>query len=335
MSDMLPPYSDGTELPSMPPQPRGAPTPVPPYPVLPSYPNPGQPATWGATVGYQVPYVDPNWLSNDPLVTPTIQGFGGWWERVWKTFSRSWRAVLPIVALTSGLPVLVLVLATQSERNRLGGLLDVQQPNETQAQLNAHLHALLSAELKVIGVGMIFAIVGAFIGGIGWSAAMWTITKQAVGEPAPFGHAMKFGARTCLRLGAWYLLYGLIVGAGIVCCLLPGLYFAVAGSLIAPIVIFRRDAAIRESFRLVNRNFGATLGRLASLVGLIVGTSVVIDVIRLAAPSSGVGGVISNVVGAVAALPASILLIIGVLLTYAELQAREQPLNSAGLNAAL
>jgi hypothetical protein len=336
MSDAPPPYPDGTEPTFIPAQPAGAPTPLPVYPTIRSaYPDPAPPATWGAAAAYQMPYVDPNWLSNDPLVTHIVQGFGGWWQRVWKTFARSWRSLLPIIALTSGLPALVFVLTTMNQRNRWATLMAAPTPQESQAQLDAHLHALLSVELKILGLVLILGVVTAFTSGIGWSAAIWTITKHAVGEPAPFGSAMTFGARKCLRLAGWFLLYGLIVCIGLVCCILPGLYFAVAGGLIAPIVIFRRETAIGESFRLVNRNFGAALGRLAALVGLTAGVSVAVGVVRLALPSDGLGGVISGVVGVAAALPMSIVLIIGVMLTYVELQAREQPLNSAGLNSAL
>ena len=48
---------------------------------------------------------------------------------------------------------------------------------------------------------------------------------------------MVYGLKNFPRVFGWLLVYGLMVMIGGACCLLPGLYFAVAGCLIVPLVI--------------------------------------------------------------------------------------------------
>jgi hypothetical protein len=195
-----------------------------------------------------------------------------------------------------------------------------------------------------VGLGVVLGIVSLFASAIGWSGAMWLVTRQAAGAPASVGEALAFGARRCLRLGGLLVVVGLMVVVGLVACFLPGLYLAIAASLVVPFAIFDRGTgAISGSFRLVNRNFGAVLGRLVIMYLLVGAVSGVVNLIV----SSIVGGSMTNatanaspsagaivgeaVFSAIVAVPTTMFLIIGILMTYSQMRARAVPTTAHDL----
>ena len=186
-------------------------------------------------------------------------GFGAWWNTLWSAFARSWKQLLPIVAITSALPGIILAIVGVELLSRGFTVVD----NGETGDVTAHWGVFGA----FVGLAVALGIVALFAAAIGWSGAMWLVTRQAAGAPASVGEALAFGARRCLRLGGLLVVVGLMVAVGLVACFLPGLYLAVAASLVVPFVIFDRGtSAIGGSFRLVNRNFGAVLGRLADHV---------------------------------------------------------------------
>jgi hypothetical protein len=272
---------------------------------------------------------DPYGLGEDPLVTPPPQGFGGWWSRLWKTLGRSWKQLALIIAVTSGLPALVFSLISSDS---FSSVLDEMRTRQ-QEGVTGFPPDLITLYATLIGT----QIVSAYLSAVGWGASIWTVTRQAAGMPAPFGQAMGYGLKNSLRIFGWLLLYGLMIGLGAVCCVLPGIYFALAGSMIVPLVIFSRGS-ISDSFRMVNKNFGAVLGRVLLVfaitlaVGLIGG--VASGVFGAAMPTSGALAV-SGTISAVLSIPTEMLLIVGILLTFAELRAREMPTTTTMLAQAL
>jgi hypothetical protein len=122
-------------------------------------------------------------------------------------------------------------------------------------------------------------------------------------------------------------------------CFLPGLYLGVAASLVVPFAIFDRGTgAISGSFRLVNRNFGAVLGRLVIMFLLVAAASFVVNLIVSAVAGGSMtttttantgpsGGAIlgESVFSAIVSVPTTMFLIIGILMTYAQMRARAVP----------
>jgi hypothetical protein len=305
--------------------------PGPQYPGQP-YPDPYPSGPYGAGTPYggQVAY------PADPLVPHPGGGFGAWWNTLWLAFARSWKQLLPIVALTSALPGMLLTIVGVELLSRSFTVVD----NGVTDDVTVHWGVFGA----FVGLGVALGIVALFSGAIGWSGAMWLVTRQAAGAPATIGEALTFGARRCLRLGGLLVVVGLMVAAGLIACFLPGLYLAVAASLVVPFAIFDRGtSAIGGSFRLVNRNFGAVLGRLLIMYLLVGAVSGVINLIvstiaggSATSTTTGTGPSAGALIGqavfsAIVSIPTTIFLIIGILMTYAQMRARAIPTTAHDL----
>ncbi len=309
----------------------GAPYPGAQYPRQP-YPDPYPSGPYGAGTPYggQVPY------RADPLVPHPGGGISAWWNSLWSAFGRSWKQVLPIVALTSALPSILLGIVGVELLSRSFTVID----DGVTSDVTVHWGVFGA----FLGLGLGLGIVALFAAAIGWSGSMWLVTRQAAGAPASVGDALAFGARRCLRLGGLFIVVGLMVVGGLIACVLPGLYLGVAASLVVPFAVFDRGtSAISGSFRLVNRNFGAVLGRLLIMYLLAAAVSGVINAIvstivsgsatttttdTTPSGSALVGEAISS---AVVAIPTTIFLIIGILMTYAQMRARAVPTTAHDL----
>ncbi len=278
--------------------------------------------------GYQVPgYLYPA-AYGDPLVTLPAEGFSGWFGRVGHLLRNNWRQLLAIAAVTYGIPLAVTAV-----------LVAVTQPRFASV---THADGTVSPELSGGSVPLFFAIllgaavVVGYLTGVAHAAVIWTVTRRAADGSAPLSGALGYGFRVGVRLWGWSLLYGLIVLGGTCACVLPGLYCALAGCLYAPIALYERYQPIGTSFRMVNRNFGAALGRMALLVVIVYGIQLVLTLpgvlITVANP---VAGRVVAAIGDLIAAPLPMLLVLGTVVLYAELRARTQPLTTAQLDAEL
>jgi len=299
-------------------------------PPPPEFGNLGQPGpTPPPAFGYLVPAPAPHWLGADPLVTAPAEGFSGWFNRLFSVLRRSWKSILLISWTTYAVPAVALVavlgLATNS-------LIELPPAGSSQSP---------SFDTSLLGVFIVAGIAGFIVVGYLTSAAqaavVWTVTRQAAGQPAPLGAALKYGLRNGIRLWGWSLLYALIIGAGTCACILPGLYLALAGCLYIPVALYRRGLGpISTSFSLVNKNFGAALGRMALLLLMVYGVQLVFSVpIRLATAGSTTLGVVLSAAVALVTAPLALVLTTGSVLLFAELWARRAPTTTADLDAAL
>jgi hypothetical protein len=203
---------------------------------------------------------------------------------------------------------------------------------------------MLVALTGFVGVELAASAVVAVATSIGWVAVLRLMADQAAGRPASVGAALRYGVRRGPLLWGWYLLVYLVVMVGLCACVVPGVYLAVALSLIAPIVTFERgEPAFTRSFRLVHSNFWPTVGRLL-LLGLAVGVvTYLVSCIfgaatgvssGLSAPAQQPGVLALSVdvlLSSLVALPITLVEVAGVLVTYAELRGRQEPLTSADL----
>ncbi|WBB66164.1 hypothetical protein [Micromonospora sp. WMMD812] len=312
------------------------------YPPAGGYPPGADPyggQLWypGAPVpGWYPPGLDPS----DPLVTPPGAGLSGWFDRCGGAVRRGWRQMLPILLLTQVLPAAVLsVLSYGVDPSAKWETSTAQDPAALPDTFATDVATVL---LVLIGGSLLIGLVQA----LGWAAGTWVITRQAVGEPVSVGAALRYGVRRALGLWGWTLAIGVIVGVGICFCVLPGIYLAFALSMAGPIYLYERDNPLGRSFRMFHDRLGMLLGRVALVVAAVVVFTVVASVLEgvgtapfgldpFASPGSALGVVAVISVAAVLALPAHLVQLVGLVVTYAEQRAQERPVNSAGLAAEL
>lgn len=278
--------------------------------------------------GYLVP-APPGYGPGDPLVTGVAEGFGGWFNRLFAVLRRSWKSLLLISWVMFAVPIAVFAIVVGIS---FGRLFVLAPPGS--AQPSTIDGAEVGSFLLVILVGVV--LIG-YLTSASQAAAVWTVTRQAVGRPAPLGGALAYGLRHGLRLWGWSLAYGLIVGIGLVACILPGLYFAVAGCLYVPVALYRRGMSpIGTSFSLVNKSFWGSLGRMALLLVMVYGVQLVLGVpVQIASARSQALGVALSVILQVLTAPLVLVLNVGALLLFAELWNKRQPTSAGELDAAL
>lgn len=324
------------------PQPATTPAGYPTYPSPPIPPmvRPGAYGSYQAAAGYP-PYPPPYSYGfpqdpSDPLVTPIGEGFSGWWRRLRGVATRSWRAILALAAVGWLIPIVVVGLIV----------------------FGVFAAAIHDGDP---GSGIIGGVVLAVIGVLGWvflqAAVMigilWTVTRHANAQPAPLRQALAYGSRRAFPVIGWQLLTGLVVTAGICACVLPGLYFMVATTLVVPIAVFQRGTnPISESFAMVNRNFGAVLGRTALLYAPILAFQFLGQVVQFATMSTDLpdanatapsamslqlpsGFVVYLIVVYLFEIAWQAVMVVGNMLTYAEMRARVSPTTTATLTAEL
>jgi hypothetical protein len=281
-------------------------------------------------------FVPPAWGADDPLVTPPGAGVGGWFDRVMKTFARSWRSVGTIILITQTLPGMIIVAAALA---LTAGLVPDPGTVLTQADVDERLRNL-QALLPVLLVAIVVLL---FVQAVGWGGATWAMTREAAGQPAPLGSALGFGLRRAPGLFGWYLVTALIIAVGILACILPGIYFVAATALVGPVYLFERSRPIGRSFRLLHDNFGPVLGRLLIIFAIFAGGQVFSGIVQnvgvLAASGGGASPVtltaVFGALGVALALPFTILQTIALVLTYVEQRAQEIQISTPQLVTAL
>lgn len=311
----LPPSSHPTEPPE-PPEPSHG------YQVPPGFGGPSLPG--GSEPAY------------DLLVPPPYGGLRPAWERLNELLRRCGKPVMAILLLTFAVPQIVQawIIETMAEgvATAGGGLF---LPAEDAAP----------GEIVLPAAGMIAWLIASFvvvalIGAIGWGAGIWAVTQSGAGLPVTVGEALMVGVRRLVPMFGWYVLYLAMGAIGALLCLLPGLYLLVAGSLFSFAVIYQRGRnPIGRSFSLVHSAFGAVLGR---VVLLVLAMAVVFCAVGLCAGLVGIGEagtstgarLAGDVVMSLLLVPVYTVLLVGLLLTYTQVRARQETISTAALWAA-
>lgn len=300
--------------------------------------RPAEPAVPGS--GWTVPPPPPSG-DPDPLVGTPDGGFEGWIRRTIALCRRSFGPALAIGAAAYLVPSLVTSGIAAVITHRLNAIAIPTQadPDNPFGPLKQMAHSVAGwyALLLVVAVAV------GYVQSVAWASITRLMARDALGHPRDLGATIRFGLRRGLPLWGWYVVVYLCVVVGACFCVVPGVYLALAMSLIAPIVVFeRQQPAITRSFRLMHSNFWPSVGRLlllglcywvyALIVGTILGAVTGVSTMTFTAGLQGQGHVpesslaaqlLVGVLDTIVTLPATIVGIAGILALYAELRARE------------
>ncbi len=111
------------------------------------------------------------------------------------------------------------------------------------------------------------------LGPIGMAALIRIITQDYLGRPVSLGDALSVAMSRFASLLGTGLLGGLGIAVGLMLCFIPGIYLAIAWSVVNQVVVLEAlsgPAALGRSKELVTGSFGQVFGFLF-VVGLMVG----------------------------------------------------------------
>jgi hypothetical protein len=270
---------------------------------------------------------------SDPLISPD---YSGWWQRNLALVRAFWRplALLQVIGAVAGLVLRVPTAVVQALGTR--GMRDGTLTG------GAAVREMLTRGLPSIGIGLSGALLAGLIAALVALAGMRLLVVGVTGGPVSIGEAMRGALGRLLPFIGWGMVAGLIILGGVCACLLPAIYFAAVFSVLPAVVLFERGGAIGRCFRLFHADLGASVARVATLIGIGIAAALVIGVVGAIlgvvaqAASSGTGGLVS---GTVLTTVFSVLAtaVVGVLqapltlTTYADERARLEPLNTSVL----
>jgi len=288
-----------------------------------SYPPPSGPAGGAGYPNYPAGYPgypelggDTEPPENDPLVPAD---FGGWFERVIGVFRRSWRTLLIFQAVLAVLSAIYSALAASFSRNMtaLSGALGPGFDPNSGLPPDLVAAAITAGIIALVGWVVLWLVVTFLV-----PASVFVVIRDAEGQPAPLGEALRFGASRMPAMIGWGLLALVLTSIGYVLLLIPGIYLSIVfGATLAGVVAVERTG-IGRCFALVNPRFWPTAGRLA--VYFLI-TLVYFAIAHLIASAIG-GGPLSTTTGIVQAIlfiPLGIASAGVTVVTYAELRFRE------------
>jgi hypothetical protein len=279
----------------------------------------------------------------DPMVTPPGAGVNGWFQRISGMFKRSWKSLGLIFVITQLAPAVVLAVVgvlfaatvlVPFQKEMIDASTDRRNP---QFDFPAGSGAFF-AFFAVAIIGLLF------IQAAGYAAATITATREAAGLPTTLGDALSYGFRRCAGLVGWQFVTALLAFLGLIACILPMFYVLAATALVGPIYLFERGTPISRSFRIFNQNLGRILGRVALVVAIYYGGTIVVSIVENIAnailgsadPTVALPAAIAvSVGGTIVSLPLTMFLFVGILLTYAEQRAYEAPTSAVQLAAEL
>ncbi|HEV7897085.1 MAG TPA: hypothetical protein VGP31_04490 [Planosporangium sp.] len=291
------------------------------------------------SAGYQVPPLGPVPPPNpfadpsDPLISPD---YAGWWRRNVALLRAYWRPLLVLQLIAAAVALVLRVPTAIAEA--LGS-----RELQTGARLSGTeaLHALGNA-LPWLGVGAVGAMLSGVAFAVAILAGMRLIVVAVTGGQPDVGAALRGALRRLFPLVGWGLLAWLIVLAGICACFLPGLYFVAVFTVLPAVVLFERGGVIARCFKLFHADLGASLARVATIIGIAVAAALITSVVGgivnvIAGTSAGSTGplvgatLVTAVLGVVVNVALGVVLTPLILTTYADERARREPVHTGVL----
>lgn len=280
--------------------------------------------------------------------------FASWADCVKGMLKRSWRPILTILFLGYWLPgmalgLLVGVPAFWAYFEFLGEVVDRAGEMEP-AEVGQRFWALFGVLIPAL---LVVALVFGYLGAVANLAAMKVAVNDAAETPVAPMTAYRSMLRPALPAWGWVLLAGVVAGFGLLACVLPGIYLYVALSLILPVMLFERRSGFSRSLSLMHSNFWPAAGRvvlvIAAISAVMFPVQMVFQIVNVtlmpglvspqgfdadAFASFGVVMIVETVVLQLVALLGQMVLIVGLLATYAELRGRQEPQLAAAQLAA-
>jgi hypothetical protein len=268
----------------------------------------------------------------DPLVTDT---FEGWWHASLDVVQRSWRTVGLILLIGVVLPRWILSAFNNTVRSPEIEVTDTDWGTIVQ-QANPGVAAGI--------IGAILTLAVLYVSGSAALAAVRTAAAEAAGGFLALGEAFSFGFKRGGKFFLWLLLAWLTIGAGLVLCVLPGLWAVFALSLMAPAAVFEaRRSPYARSIQLTHSAFWPALGRIVIVVLVAVAANLVIGLVGLllagvwhavfASWLASVLIILTEAVMALLLLVPMIWIAAASLCTYAWLRGRAESVSATSLSA--
>ncbi|SDD48687.1 hypothetical protein [Glycomyces harbinensis] len=268
----------------------------------------------------------------DPLVTDS---FETWWHASLDVVQRSWRTVGLILLIGVVLPRWII---GAFDNNVRAPQVDVEV-DDWGAWVREY-----SPGVAVGVIGAVLSLAALYVAGSAALAAVRTAAAEAAGGFLSLGEAFSFGFRRGGRFFLWLLLAWVTIGAGLVLCVLPGLWAIFALSLMAPAAVFEaRRSPYARSIQLTHAAFWPALGRIVIVVLVAIAANLVIGLVGLLLAGvwhgifapwlAAVLTVLTEAIMALLLLVPMIWVLAASLCTYAWLRGRGESVSATSLSA--
>ena len=282
---------------------------------------------------------------DDPLVGGSTAALSAWCDRGCRVVERSWKSLIMITTVAVALPAVA--VSVTAETAGVGGYLSINV-DDLRWLVQRLPTSLLGLTITALVAGLAVFVVSA-----GWAAGAWVIVEEtATGSGASVLAAFRMGFERARSMWLWSLGIGLAVGVGLKLCMLPGVYVGFACSLFGFVALFEPGAnPVLRSAALTHGRIGIALTRIvvsfvpyaiySVVFGLMVNTTfrAAYGIGNLTNTTNDGGIAVLRGMSALIRLallgPAVAAVLVGLLLTYAELRSLESPVTTADLRAEL
>ncbi len=225
--------------------------------------NWADPDDWSKPSGASTP--PPEWvpagaLQPDPADPLISADYAGWWSRSLAIVKAGWRKllVLQLIGFAVAAPVLCWfsVQARLAQRENLRLAVDPLAPADP------------ADAFAALGSGFGGIIVSFLVAALVLLASVRVVVAIATTGTADLRSSLAGSARRLFPLIGWQFLAGLLAVVAMCACVLPMFYVIAATSVLAAVVTFERSDIIARCFRLFHGDLGASVGRIATVMGL-------------------------------------------------------------------
>jgi hypothetical protein len=266
-------------------------------------------------------------------LVPAGSDFNSWFAKVQEVGKRSWKSALFTTGIGIAAPLAVATLIRYT-----GGF----NPAFSILSLGSFFDYLTSFVIGAF-ISLVAYIGVAFVASAGWAAGTWALVQEAnTGQPADIRAAFQYGLKRAGSLWLWAVITGAAYFVGSF-CFIGALYIAFAASMFGFVAIFERNSnPLGRSFSMTHADFGPSLGKILLcfvpffLVSLIIG--LIFGGVAIALAFGNVGGFGYNLslgivwaIGGLVQVVGFSALLIGLLVTYAQLRRTEGAPVTAGL----
>lgn len=239
----------------------------------------------------------------DPLVPASI---GGWFGKVAGVIRHS---VVPLAFIQIGIFVINAIIVIIFGR--------------IVTQLSQGVGTSPSFVIAVgLGLSLLGAVILFLLTALAQVASFFIAILTAAGEPTRVDTALKLATGRVLPLVGWWIVSGILMVVGLVLLLVPAIYLAIVFSASLTGVVVVERGKIGRSFKLVNRRFWPTAGRMfLAFLAVAIYVGFISSIQYAAGPHSAVTGILQLISPI---LPGIFFVAVSVV-TYAELRFHENP----------